>query len=189
MDTHCFRHPPLDERDSAGNPAHGSSLFSYAAARGHQSRPFEVNLESIGALTTCTCSFRQSRSGERIPCGAWVVGDLESCMMDAENFPNPTVFSPKRYQPFLKTVAGWGQALNLRRFLEPGAMAEAQPAFVAFSVGRRGCVGAQAARVALLVAFARLLQLFHFSFAPNSESRRPISLAPDGTSSCLSLSH
>ena len=85
--------------------------------------------------------------------GTTVIPMIHSCLVDERVFPNTNEFKPERF------LDKSGQ--ELRQDLVERV--------VAFSMGKRQCLGEPLARMELFLIFATLMQKFKFELGPNEK--------------------
>ncbi|XP_039624158.1 cytochrome P450 2C20-like [Polypterus senegalus] len=95
--------------------------------------------------------------GYTIPLGTTVIPLLHSCLYDKKYWETPRSFNPNH-------------------FLDENGCFKTNPAFVAFSTGKRVCIGEGLARMSLFLFFSILLQNLSFCSTGNPEE---INLASD----------
>ncbi|XP_053323593.1 cytochrome P450 2C8-like [Spea bombifrons] len=109
-----------------------------------------LDLAPIGLYraTTTDTQFR----GFTLPKGTTIIPFLSSVLSDPTQWETPEDFNP-------------GQ------FLDSKGQFQANPAFMAFSAGKRACLGEPLARLELFLFFTTLLQRFTFRLPPGSETQ------------------
>ncbi|KAL1006927.1 hypothetical protein UPYG_G00078970 [Umbra pygmaea] len=105
---------------------------------------------------TKNISFR----GYTIPQGTVIIPLLHSVLRDQDHWATPTTFNPNH-------------------FLDQNGNFQKNPAFLAFSAGKRACVGESLARMELFLFLVSLLQRFSFSCLGGPES---MNLSPEYSS-------
>ncbi|XP_021418527.2 cytochrome P450 2F3-like [Oncorhynchus mykiss] len=105
---------------------------------------------------TKNISFR----GYTIPQGTVILPMLHSVLRDKDHWATPTTFNPNH-------------------FLDMSGNFQKNPAFLAFSAGKRACVGESLARMEIFLFLVSLLQRFSFSCPGGPDS---IDLSPESSS-------
>ncbi|XP_053571949.1 cytochrome P450 2C38-like [Bombina bombina] len=137
---------PVGTKDRAQMP--------YTNAVIHESqRLLELATIGIGHAVTEDTHFH----GYIIPKGTAIIPYFSSVMKDPTQWETPDEFNPKH-------------------FLDDKGQFCTKPAFMAFSAGKRVCLGENLARMELFLFFCSLLQRFTFSVAPGNKTQSAKSL-------------
>uniref|UniRef100_A0A673FU46 Vitamin D 25-hydroxylase n=1 Tax=Sinocyclocheilus rhinocerous TaxID=307959 RepID=A0A673FU46_9TELE len=107
--------------------------------------------------------------GYTIPKGTMVITNLYSVHFDEKYWSNPSIFCPERFLGYNGKFV-WHEA------------------FLAFSIGKRHCLGEQLARLEMFLFFTTLLQRFHLQFPegfiPSLSPKLGMTLQPRPYSIC-----
>ncbi|XP_053571436.1 cytochrome P450 2C38 [Bombina bombina] len=139
----------IDEVTGSLRPAGmmDKAQMPYTNAVIHETQRF-LNLvtEGIGHAVTMDTQFH----GFTIPKGTTIISFFSSVLNDPTQWETPDEFNPGH-------------------FLDDKGQFQTRPAFMAFSAGKRVCLGENLARMELFLLFCSLLQRFTFSFAPGNK--------------------